>query len=122
MVRESMSLATLARGAAVERFDDELAKVLENIADPNTAPKAARSITLKVVIQPDEDRKELGIAISATSKVASTKVVKAFARFGIGPSGPVAIEDMSRQQPLFPPEDEDPGKVVSMSEAKEGGK
>jgi len=37
-----INLATLAGGAAQERFNYELQKVLENISDANTEPKTKR--------------------------------------------------------------------------------
>lgn len=120
MEMTKMSLANLGGQKAIERFDDELAKVFENIADPNTDPKAVRVITLRVSIKPDEDRRNLDVVIAAASKMAPTRVVKTFARFGIGPDGPVAVEDAARQQELFPREPRDPKKVVDMPKQSNG--
>jgi hypothetical protein len=64
-----LSLANLGAGAAIERFDDELQAVLNNIADPNTNEKAAREVVLKVKIKP-EDRNYAKIEIVCTSKLA----------------------------------------------------
>lgn len=122
MEEEKLSLATLAAGKAVARFDDELAKILENIGDPNTAAQAVRTVTLKVSIRPDEERRNLEVFIAATSKMAPTHVVKAWARFGVGPKGPVALEDTQRQQSLFPPEQRDPKKVIDMPAQQNGEK
>lgn len=44
-----ISLATLNKGAAIELFEQELKRVIENIADPNVEPTAKRKITLTVV-------------------------------------------------------------------------
>lgn len=118
----TMSLSNLAGGKANARFDDELGKVLENIVDPNTAPKAPRVITLRVVLRPDEERRNLEVDIAVTSKVAPTKTVKTFARCGIGPQGVVAVEDTSRNGDLFPPEARDPKKVLDMPAAPAKGK
>lgn len=70
MKTELVSLANLANGAAVERFDYELQKVLDNIADPNTKTKAARTITLKVSIVPSEDRSVGSVEIQCSSSLA----------------------------------------------------
>ena len=118
----TMSLSNLAAGKASARFDDEPGKVLENIVDPNTAPKAPRVITLRVVLRPDEERRNLEVDIAVTSKVAPTKTVKTFARCGIGPEGVVAVEDTSRNGDLFPPEQRDPKKVLDMPVAPANGK
>jgi len=64
-----LSLANLGAGAAIERFDDELQAVLNNIADPNAAEKAAREVVLKVKIKP-EDRNYAKIEIVCASKLA----------------------------------------------------
>jgi len=47
---EPLTLETLADGACVERFNDALLSVLENLADPNTGTKT-REVVLKVKIQ-----------------------------------------------------------------------
>ena len=53
---EKISLANVRGGAVIEAFDEELAQVLDNINDPNTNPSAARELTLKLKIKPDDDR------------------------------------------------------------------
>lgn len=67
---EQVSLDTLAAGAAVERFDYELRRVLENIADINTRADALREVSLKVKIKPNDDRSFAVIEILASSKLA----------------------------------------------------
>lgn len=42
-----VSLDTLGGGAAVERFNYELSRVLENILDLNTNPTAGRQVQLR---------------------------------------------------------------------------
>lgn len=70
---QSVSLATLANGAAIERFDHELQRVLENIADFNTDAKAVREVNLKVKIKPTDDRSFSVVDIIASSKIAPIK-------------------------------------------------
>lgn len=67
-----VSLSTLARGAAIERFDDELQRVLNNIIDPNTT-EGAREITLKVKIKPDADRVTGSVQVVCQSKVCPSR-------------------------------------------------
>ncbi len=73
---EKVTLANLAKGAAVERFDAELARVLDNIADINTKCKSARTITLTVKIVPTEDRAIGAVDIGCSSKLASMSNVE----------------------------------------------
>lgn len=64
---ERASLLTLARGAAIERFDDEMQRVLDNIVDPNTRG-GVREVSLKVRIKPDDNRVTGNVEIICTSK------------------------------------------------------
>jgi len=66
----ALSLTTINRGAAVELFQQELEKVLENVLDPNTPAEAKRTITLKVTFVPNESRQSAQIAVEADSKLA----------------------------------------------------
>jgi len=71
--QERFTLPEIGRGAAIERFDMELQRVLDNIQDPNTDPKKARSVVLKFTITPDEDRGVGKYAIDAQAKLAPLK-------------------------------------------------
>lgn len=71
--QEFFTLTDIGRGAAVERFDLELQKVLDNIQDPNTDPKKARKVVLTFTVTPDEDRGVGKYAIDAQAKLAPIK-------------------------------------------------
>ena len=68
--QDRTDLANLCGGAAVEKFGVELERVLENIENPNTDPKAKRVVTLKFTFQPKEDRTSILTSIVAESKLA----------------------------------------------------
>jgi hypothetical protein len=70
-----IDLADFAGGAVSERFNQELKKVLENIADPNTDPKKARTITVKVTLKADENRDIADVDISTSCTLVSAKPV-----------------------------------------------
>lgn len=70
-MNDSISLANLGKGAAIELFDFELQNVLNNIVDENTKPDAVREVTLKCKIKPDSDREWGAVEITATSKLAA---------------------------------------------------
>ncbi len=76
-----VNLANLGGGAAIERFEHELAKVLANMKDVNTDPKKPRSITLKVSFIPHGDRIGMSPVIDCTSKLASVPPVAAGSMF-----------------------------------------
>ena len=68
---EMMTLAKLGGGAAVELFDREFQKVVENIVNPNTPAETTREITLTVKMKPSKDREFSQTDISVKSKMAS---------------------------------------------------
>lgn len=80
---EKVTLANLAQGAAVERFDAELQRVLENIADINTKCKQKRKIVLEVEILPSNDRSVGAVAIKCSSKLAGLDIVDHTVQFGM---------------------------------------
>ena len=98
--KETMTLENIGGGAAVELFGIDLKKVLKDILDVNTDPKAERAITLKVAIKPDENRDLGTISISCKSKLAGTKEFLTKAFFGMEAGKPEARE-IERQETLF---------------------
>ncbi len=97
---ENVSLQNLARGAVVERFDDALRSVLDNIMDPNTT-HAAREITLKVKIKPDQNRDFGGVDVTCTTKLAPASPLGTKIFIGRDKTGPVATE-LDPKQPGLP--------------------
>lgn len=112
--QEPVNLVSLAEGAAVERFDIELEKILRNIADVNTEPEAPREINLKVRIKPDEDREIGAVTISVTSKCPGLKAVSTRVYFGRMGGRPVAVESNPKQLGIFTPPQ---SNVVTMGAA-----
>ena len=58
------SILQMARGAFQERVDLEMAKVIDNILDPNTKPTQKRKLTLTIEFTPDDDRQNIGVSVS----------------------------------------------------------
>jgi len=92
-----LSLDSLAQGAAVELFNDELEKVLQNILDPNTKPTAPRTVTLTFTIKPDEERNYGATITEVKSKLAPTKGVGMPIYIGKHAGKAVATERDTRQ-------------------------
>lgn len=102
MEETSIDLRTLAGGAAMERFDYELNRVLENILDPNTSATLMRKITLSVSIKPNADRTFGPLTIEASAKLAPLEGYKTQIHFGRDGDGkPVAVENNPNQYRLF---------------------
>ena len=112
---EEVSLRSLANGAAVELFDAELQRVLQNIGDPNTAPKESRVITLKVKIIPNEERSAASVSVAVGSKLAPFKPYGTL--FIIGAEGDrVQAYENNPVQPELPDTD---GKIINMEKKTE---
>lgn len=94
-----VTLDTLGGGAAMERFEVELKRVLDNIADANTKPDAVREVTLKVRIKPGHDRKTGVIQLSTSAKLASYQPAESNVWFGkmTGTGEPVMVESNPMQ-------------------------
>lgn len=95
-----LGLHNIAGGAALERFDHQLKRVLENIADPNTAPTAKRTIILEVVVAPNDDRKSATIVVQTKAKLAAPMGVKTVAFLGKHEGRHVAMEQNPDQLTL----------------------
>jgi len=100
---EKVSLKNLAKGAAIERFDLELKKIITNILDVNTDADAVREITLKVKLKPSEDRDFVAIGFQVTAKPAPLSAVftKAFLDRDVQGQGE-AFEFQPHQEPDLP--------------------
>lgn len=71
-----IDLNQFADGALAAKVNNELEKVLENIADPNTDPKKNRTITIAINIHGDENRDVLNTTVSTKSKLQPAKEVE----------------------------------------------
>lgn len=96
-----VSLVTLNQGAAVELFDNELKKILENIADQQTDAEVPREIKLSVKIKPDGLRKQASVTLSIDSKMAPQKSATSQMWFGKSEGQPVAVQTDPNQGRLF---------------------
>ena len=119
MKNEPVTLETLAGGAAGERFEAELEKVLRNMSDINTDPKAVREITLKVSFLPNDARELAAVLIASSSKLAGLKPVPTTVYFGQRNGVWVAQEHNPKQAGLF---DQKPADKVDAMAAEAAGK
>lgn len=83
---QKLTLETIAAGVAPELFERELAKVLENIKDPNTAAAKKRQIRLTFTFVPREDRNgarnEMAVVVDSESKLVPVLGAGSFAFLG----------------------------------------
>lgn len=109
-----VSLTNLAGGAAVEKFDAELKKILANIMDPNARPgKRQIVLTVSILKNPDNDLCE--VEISCVPKPQPAKSFSVAAIIGQDERGGTELREIksAAQCPLF-----DGGKVTPLR--KEG--
>jgi hypothetical protein len=114
---EHVSLENLGHGAAVELFDTELQRVLENIQDENTKPTAIRQLTLTLKIKPEEDRSFAKVEMNATSKLAAVRPFPSMFYFGKKDGQAVATEHTPQRGLFEPPKAGE--NVVPMVSGKE---
>jgi len=94
---EPLSLKTLAGGGCLERFDDALQAVLDNLADPNTGTNT-REVVLKVKFKPDLEKSFVQIIIECTPKLAPASSIASNAYLGKDISGKAIAHEIKRAQ------------------------
>jgi hypothetical protein len=72
-----IDLNTFADGALSERFNQELQKILENIADPNTDAKKVRKLTVTLSLKADDKRDVILSNVVAKATLAPAKEIEA---------------------------------------------
>jgi len=73
---EKLSASSIADGAVVEALDYEIQRALDNIIDPNTPAKGARTVTLTIKLMPEESRDEAKITFVAKSTLQPAAAVE----------------------------------------------
>lgn len=89
----NLSLDSIGNGAAVELFDEELKKVLNDMTDVNKDPSSKREITLKLTISPSLSREQANYEISVNSKLGKLITYPGIIYFGKRGDKVVARED-----------------------------
>ena len=76
---ETVTLSGLAGGAVEARFQEELAKLLRNIDDPNTDSSSKRELTVQLVFHPAKSRQAADLEVKVSSKLAPHKALETHA-------------------------------------------
>lgn len=72
LARKKLTLDTICNGEVQLAIDRELIKAAENIADPNMDRKAARSVTVQIIMKPHEkDPEDVEVQVKVTKKLAA---------------------------------------------------
>lgn len=110
---QGVTLGTIAGGALNELFEAELAKVLNNITDPNTDTKTRRAITLTIRFKPGRDRDVADVEVACASRLAGIMTVNSQVFMGRHKGRLIAVENDPRQQQLFDQADRPLAAVAS---------
>ncbi|EHU4989708.1 hypothetical protein C6807_RS13445, partial [Enterococcus faecalis] len=95
----NVPLSGISEGGLQERFDYELAQVINNINDPNTDPTKKRKITIDLTIIPDEYREDILIDYQVKSKLVPREALTSKIIIGQDGKGkPLANELKSGQR------------------------
>lgn len=93
------SILRMAAGAIEEKVDYEVSRVIDNIIDPNTDPKAKRKITVTLVFQPDAERRHIALQAEAKSALAPTAAVATAMMITSDGNGEMIVAEMVPQIP-----------------------
>lgn len=115
----TINIGNISDGAMVEAFEVELARVLENIMDPNTPAMAKREINLRLILKPKDDRIQINTQFTVQTKLAS--LMPATSRMFVAKDkdgGLHALTDDPRQLSFFTPPVREAPSVIEFSKAE----
>lgn len=75
--RINVQLSEIDNGGLQQRFDNELARVIENIIDPNTDESKKRKIQINIEVTPKGNRDDVEFAMEVKSTLLPRKKVYA---------------------------------------------
>ena len=107
-----LQLNTMMDGAADALFQEALARLLDNVDDPNTAAKARRSITLTFTLEVDEDRRNAQMLVDCQTKLAPPKPLATRIVMGRH-EGLMDARETLRQEEMFPTPQSRPQAVAA---------
>lgn len=116
-----INLEKFAGGALAEKFNIALKEVLENIADPNTAAKAKRKLTVELTFTPDEERELSMVDIVVKTKLEPPKSVATKILIDKDGNGGIIASEYNNQLKgqQYMKIDEDTGEIMSDSNDSE---
>jgi hypothetical protein len=94
----TMNIANIANGALIEQVDVEIARVLDNIMDPNTETKKKRKITIVLQFECNDDRDISDVTFVTKSVLAPQRPISARIAFDKNSSGKIIAEELRKNQ------------------------
>lgn len=94
------SILEMARGAFLEQVDYEMAKVIDNILDPNTKATGKRRITVTMELVPDDSRAKIAVSFATKlALVATNPLTTSLYVMGESDTGEMCVVEMVPQIP-----------------------
>ncbi len=118
---QELTLTTICGGATEERFRAALAKVVENIQDPNTEAEKVREINLRFAFKPHESRELAQLSVACTTKTAPAKPLGELTFFGQERGSGKLVATRRDPQQLELDEKPDESTVVPISKNQQKG-
>lgn len=119
MPEQLLTLANLAGGAVLERFNIEMGKVIANVADPNTDAKKKRTVTIKVTVSPNADRSMATLEIETKAGIMPAVPVSTVIAIDTDYRGNAVAGELLSNHPDQRMIDPDTGEIVDgVSSAK----
>ena len=99
MERQIKKLDELMDGAMTERFNRELDRVLNNVFDPNTSPKAKRQIQIIIEVIPNDRRDAAEFKTDVKSKLAPMMAISQTVFLRQDDRGNVTATEITKELP-----------------------
>ena len=113
----AISILDIMNGAIGERAAYELSRIMKNCRDLNTEAKKARTLTIKLLIVPTENRDSVAVRAAVESKLVPVKPIDGALLLGGTMDESVVMEytpQVPGQQSFDPSVDTEP-KVVKLA-------
>lgn len=111
-----VNVLELARGAIQEQINGEMEKVMSNILDPNTDPKAARKLTITLTMKPNENNREIvNFSAQAKSTLVPIKPITTSIFVEADHNGRPKAAELTRSDPNQTAIFEDEPKVIKLA-------
>jgi len=75
MTNQIIDLNKFAKGKLAEQLNDEIQRVIENVADVNTDQSKARKIAITLTFKSDRERKVLNVAVQTKSTLVPAREI-----------------------------------------------
>lgn len=130
-MNSNVQLEELADGALAEKFQQVLAKVVDNLRDVNTSYKTKRKITIQLDFIQDESREDVRCDVAVSCKLAQPKSMSTrlaigkdlrtdeiyVAEYGKQIKGQMSLDDVAKTEESTAADEQSDSKVVNINKA-----